>query len=59
MLVGVKPGQWGWSFKELVPSWQEAEEAGFGLLACFDTLQARRGRRLHGTRRPSLPRWPL
>lgn len=36
MRVGVKPGQWGWSFRELVPSWQAAEEAGFGLLACFD-----------------------
>jgi alkanesulfonate monooxygenase SsuD/methylene tetrahydromethanopterin reductase-like flavin-dependent oxidoreductase (luciferase family) len=36
MRVGVKPGQWRWSFEELVSSWRAAEEAGFGLLACFD-----------------------
>jgi hypothetical protein len=34
--IGVKPGQWGWSFEELVRSWEAAEEAAFHLLACFD-----------------------
>jgi hypothetical protein len=33
---GIKPGQYGWSFDELVASWQRAEEFGFGVLACFD-----------------------
>jgi alkanesulfonate monooxygenase SsuD/methylene tetrahydromethanopterin reductase-like flavin-dependent oxidoreductase (luciferase family) len=40
MRVGVKPGQWGWSFEELAPSWEAAEEAGFDLLACFDHVSA-------------------
>jgi alkanesulfonate monooxygenase SsuD/methylene tetrahydromethanopterin reductase-like flavin-dependent oxidoreductase (luciferase family) len=40
MRVGVKPGQWGWSFEELAPSWEAAEEAGFDLLACFDHVTA-------------------
>jgi alkanesulfonate monooxygenase SsuD/methylene tetrahydromethanopterin reductase-like flavin-dependent oxidoreductase (luciferase family) len=38
--VGVKPGQWGWSFEELAASWKAAEEAGFDLLACFDHVTA-------------------
>ena len=36
MRVGVKPGQWGWSFDELEASWRAAENAGFDLLSCFD-----------------------
>jgi alkanesulfonate monooxygenase SsuD/methylene tetrahydromethanopterin reductase-like flavin-dependent oxidoreductase (luciferase family) len=34
--IGVKPGQWGWTFDELVGSWQAAEEAGFDIVSCFD-----------------------
>ncbi len=40
MRIGVKPGQWGWSFDELTSSWQAAEEAGFDLVACFDHVTA-------------------
>jgi alkanesulfonate monooxygenase SsuD/methylene tetrahydromethanopterin reductase-like flavin-dependent oxidoreductase (luciferase family) len=40
MRIGVKPGQWGWSFEELARSWQAAEEAGFDLIACFDHATA-------------------
>jgi hypothetical protein len=29
MRVGVKIGQWGWSFGELRDSWVAAEEEGF------------------------------
>jgi alkanesulfonate monooxygenase SsuD/methylene tetrahydromethanopterin reductase-like flavin-dependent oxidoreductase (luciferase family) len=38
--LGVKPGQWGWSFEELRRSWLAAEEAGFDLLSCFDHATA-------------------
>jgi alkanesulfonate monooxygenase SsuD/methylene tetrahydromethanopterin reductase-like flavin-dependent oxidoreductase (luciferase family) len=38
--IGVKPGQWGWSFDELAESWPAAEEAGFDLLSCFDHVTA-------------------
>ncbi len=40
MRMGVKPGQWGWSFGELASSWRAAEAAGFDLLACFDHVTA-------------------
>jgi alkanesulfonate monooxygenase SsuD/methylene tetrahydromethanopterin reductase-like flavin-dependent oxidoreductase (luciferase family) len=40
MQIGVKPGQWGWSFDELTASWRAAEEAGFDLLSCFDHVSA-------------------
>jgi alkanesulfonate monooxygenase SsuD/methylene tetrahydromethanopterin reductase-like flavin-dependent oxidoreductase (luciferase family) len=40
MRIGVKPGQWGWSFDELISSWQAAEEAGFAVLSCFDHVSA-------------------
>ena len=40
MRIGVKPGQWGWSFDELRASWVAAEEAGFDLLSCFDHVSA-------------------
>jgi alkanesulfonate monooxygenase SsuD/methylene tetrahydromethanopterin reductase-like flavin-dependent oxidoreductase (luciferase family) len=38
MRIGVKPGQWGWSFAELEASWQTAEECGFELISCFDHI---------------------
>src|SRR6266581_9428734 len=40
MRVGVKAGQWGWSFAELERSWEVAEEVGFNILACFDHVTA-------------------
>jgi len=42
--IGVKPGQWGWSFEELQSSWQAAEEAGFGIISCFDHVTSSPGR---------------
>jgi alkanesulfonate monooxygenase SsuD/methylene tetrahydromethanopterin reductase-like flavin-dependent oxidoreductase (luciferase family) len=36
MRIGVKPGQWGWSFEELRASWIAADECGFDVLSCFD-----------------------
>lgn len=36
MRIGVKPGQWGWSFDELRGAWAAADDAGFDLLSCFD-----------------------
>jgi alkanesulfonate monooxygenase SsuD/methylene tetrahydromethanopterin reductase-like flavin-dependent oxidoreductase (luciferase family) len=38
--IGVKPGQWGWSFGELRASWRAAEDAGFDVLSCFDHVSA-------------------
>jgi alkanesulfonate monooxygenase SsuD/methylene tetrahydromethanopterin reductase-like flavin-dependent oxidoreductase (luciferase family) len=38
--IGVKPGQWGWSFDELVASWRAAEDAGFDIISCFDHVSA-------------------
>lgn len=40
MRIGVKPGQWGWAFDELVASWRAAEEAGFDIISCFDHVSA-------------------
>lgn len=40
MRIGVKPGQWGWTFDELRGAWRAAEDAGFGLLSCFDHVTA-------------------
>jgi alkanesulfonate monooxygenase SsuD/methylene tetrahydromethanopterin reductase-like flavin-dependent oxidoreductase (luciferase family) len=40
MRIGVKPGQWGWSFDELLAAWTAAEDAGFDLLSCFDHVSA-------------------
>lgn len=40
MRIGVKPGQWGWSFEELSASWRAAEQAGFDLISCFDHVAA-------------------
>src|ERR671935_2352881 len=40
MRIGVKPGQWGWSFDELTASWRAAEEAGFDIVSCFDHVSA-------------------
>jgi alkanesulfonate monooxygenase SsuD/methylene tetrahydromethanopterin reductase-like flavin-dependent oxidoreductase (luciferase family) len=36
MRIGVKAGQWGWTFDELRASWIAAEDAGFDLISCFD-----------------------
>jgi alkanesulfonate monooxygenase SsuD/methylene tetrahydromethanopterin reductase-like flavin-dependent oxidoreductase (luciferase family) len=38
--IGVKPGQWGWTFEELVEAWAAAEEVGFDLLSCFDHVSS-------------------
>jgi alkanesulfonate monooxygenase SsuD/methylene tetrahydromethanopterin reductase-like flavin-dependent oxidoreductase (luciferase family) len=53
--TGVKPGQWGWGFDELVASWRAAEDAGFDelvaswraaedagfdVVSCFDHVSA-------------------
>jgi alkanesulfonate monooxygenase SsuD/methylene tetrahydromethanopterin reductase-like flavin-dependent oxidoreductase (luciferase family) len=40
MRIGVKPGQWGWSYHELVACWQAAEDAGFDIVSCFDHVSA-------------------
>lgn len=40
MRIGVKPGQWGWTFDELEASWRAAESAGFDVLGCFDHVTA-------------------
>jgi alkanesulfonate monooxygenase SsuD/methylene tetrahydromethanopterin reductase-like flavin-dependent oxidoreductase (luciferase family) len=40
MRIGVKPGQWGWTFDELLASWARAEEAGFDLISCFDHVSS-------------------
>jgi alkanesulfonate monooxygenase SsuD/methylene tetrahydromethanopterin reductase-like flavin-dependent oxidoreductase (luciferase family) len=40
MRIGVKPGQWGWAFDELLASWTRAEEAGFDLISCFDHVSS-------------------
>ena len=40
MRIGVKPGQWGWSFEELRAAWAAAEQAGFDLVSCFDHVSA-------------------
>jgi alkanesulfonate monooxygenase SsuD/methylene tetrahydromethanopterin reductase-like flavin-dependent oxidoreductase (luciferase family) len=38
--IGVKPGQWGWSFAELRDSWRAAEDGGFDIVSCFDHVSA-------------------
>jgi alkanesulfonate monooxygenase SsuD/methylene tetrahydromethanopterin reductase-like flavin-dependent oxidoreductase (luciferase family) len=38
MRIGVKCGQWGWSFSELEEGWRAAERCGFALLSCFDRI---------------------
>jgi alkanesulfonate monooxygenase SsuD/methylene tetrahydromethanopterin reductase-like flavin-dependent oxidoreductase (luciferase family) len=40
MKIGVKPGPWGWSWKELTESWSAAEDCGFDVLSCFDHVTA-------------------
>src|SRR6266571_1823885 len=40
MRVGVKPGQWGWTFEDLRASWQIAEDCGFHHISCFDHVSA-------------------
>jgi alkanesulfonate monooxygenase SsuD/methylene tetrahydromethanopterin reductase-like flavin-dependent oxidoreductase (luciferase family) len=41
--IGVKPGQWGWRWDELVAAWRAAEECGFDLVSCFDHVTAAPG----------------
>jgi alkanesulfonate monooxygenase SsuD/methylene tetrahydromethanopterin reductase-like flavin-dependent oxidoreductase (luciferase family) len=36
MRFGVKIGQWGWRYDELVAGWVAAEQAGFALVSCWD-----------------------
>src|SRR5919204_3560618 len=38
--IGIKPGQWGWTFGELSAAWDRAEALGFDVLACFDHVTA-------------------
>ena len=38
MRIGLKCGQWGWSFAELEESWIAADRSGFHLLSCFDRV---------------------
>jgi alkanesulfonate monooxygenase SsuD/methylene tetrahydromethanopterin reductase-like flavin-dependent oxidoreductase (luciferase family) len=38
--IGVKPGQWGWTFAELLESWRRAEELGFDIVSTFDHVTA-------------------
>lgn len=38
--IGVKPGQWEWSYQDLQDSWQAAEDAGFDVISCFDHVTA-------------------
>jgi alkanesulfonate monooxygenase SsuD/methylene tetrahydromethanopterin reductase-like flavin-dependent oxidoreductase (luciferase family) len=40
MRIGVKPGQWGWTFDELRAAWRSAEQTGFDLVSCFDHVSA-------------------
>jgi len=40
MRIGVKPGQWGWGFDELLAAWSKAEAEGFDVLSCFDHVSA-------------------
>ena len=40
MRIGVKPGQWGWTWGELVESWEAAEESGFAVVSCFDHVSS-------------------
>lgn len=40
MRIGVKPGQWGWTWDELVESWKAGEECGFAVVSCFDHVSA-------------------
>ena len=43
MRIGVKAGQWGWRFEELLAAWTKAEAEGFDLLSCFDHVSAAPG----------------
>lgn len=38
--IGVKVGQWGWSYPRLRAGWRAAEERGFAVLSCWDHLVA-------------------
>jgi hypothetical protein len=55
MRIGVKPGQWGWSFDELLAAWSKVETEGFDLLSCFDHVSAAGGPRAQRVIAPSAP----
>jgi alkanesulfonate monooxygenase SsuD/methylene tetrahydromethanopterin reductase-like flavin-dependent oxidoreductase (luciferase family) len=38
--LGIKPGQWGWRFDELIAAWERIESLGFHVLSCFDHISA-------------------
>jgi alkanesulfonate monooxygenase SsuD/methylene tetrahydromethanopterin reductase-like flavin-dependent oxidoreductase (luciferase family) len=38
--IGVKPGQYGWSWAELRDAWRAVEREGFAHLSCFDHVSA-------------------
>jgi alkanesulfonate monooxygenase SsuD/methylene tetrahydromethanopterin reductase-like flavin-dependent oxidoreductase (luciferase family) len=38
--IGIKPGQWGWTFADLERAWREAEAAGFAIISSFDHVTA-------------------
>jgi alkanesulfonate monooxygenase SsuD/methylene tetrahydromethanopterin reductase-like flavin-dependent oxidoreductase (luciferase family) len=40
MRIGVKPGQWGWTWDALQASWRAAEDSGFDIVSCFDHVSA-------------------
>jgi alkanesulfonate monooxygenase SsuD/methylene tetrahydromethanopterin reductase-like flavin-dependent oxidoreductase (luciferase family) len=40
MRIGVKVGQWGWSYPQLRSGWRAAEECGFAAVSCWDHLAA-------------------
>jgi alkanesulfonate monooxygenase SsuD/methylene tetrahydromethanopterin reductase-like flavin-dependent oxidoreductase (luciferase family) len=39
--LGIKPGQWGWQFDELIAAWERIENLGFHVLSCFDHVSAK------------------
>jgi alkanesulfonate monooxygenase SsuD/methylene tetrahydromethanopterin reductase-like flavin-dependent oxidoreductase (luciferase family) len=40
MRIGVKVGQWGWSYPRLRAGWRAAEDCGFAVVSCWDHLTA-------------------
>jgi hypothetical protein len=55
--IGVKPGQWGWSFDQLTAAWERIETLGFDVLSCFDQSPLRRLATRRGMRQRCSPRW--
>jgi alkanesulfonate monooxygenase SsuD/methylene tetrahydromethanopterin reductase-like flavin-dependent oxidoreductase (luciferase family) len=40
MRIGLKAGQWGWPFADLLEFWRSAEASGFDIISCFDHVTA-------------------